>query len=97
MPEPAVSQKTFDNFVRQYNIDMRGDMVSSNGRRGMVNDVRETRKYQSDYPSLKWLFVHRPIKTVTTIVGTYILLSTLTAVGLLNLLASMAGLKLPAP
>jgi len=82
--------------ITQYNLDMNGDKNSDNGgRRGLINNVRANRKYQRDYPSITWLLAHRPIRTWATIVLVFVMLSSLMAVGLLNIFGAMFGVTIP--
>ena len=86
--------KKLDAFEDKYDLDMRGDTVSTNGgRRGMVENIRELRRY----PSITWLFAHKPLQTALVVIGIFVILFAMMSVGLLNLLGAMLGLKLPDP
>lgn len=89
-------RKIMEDFFHQYNLDMRGDTNSDNGgRRGIVDNLREVRKYQKDYPSLKWLLFHKTSSTIAAIVLIHIFLTTLTTIGAMKIFGAMFGIKLP--
>jgi len=85
-----------DNFIEQYDKDMRGDMDSSNGgKKGIVDNLRELRQIQKEYPSMLWLFAHKPFTTMGAVLGVFALLSALMAVGLLNFVGAYFGINIP--
>lgn len=89
-------EEKLDKFLEQYDRDMRGDMNADNGgRRGVVSNIRNLRKLWKDYPSLLWLFSHKPLQTVAVTVGIFILLSSLMTVGILNIIGAMVGVRMP--
>jgi|GEM_PF-3045545 len=91
-----ILQKTLDDFILKYDRDMRGDTNADNGgRRGIVDNLRELRKTQSEFPSLTWLLSHKPTRTISALVAAHVFLSALTAVGLMRLFGAMLGVALP--
>lgn len=91
-----VEQK-LNQFVTQYDHDMRGDARVNGGSKGLVNTLREIKQCQEDYPSLTWLLSHRTAKTITTMVLVYAILMTLWSAGLFSIISGMIGLSVPAP
>lgn len=85
----------FRSFVAQYELDMRGDKNTDDGRVGLVNEIRKIKEYMTRYPSLTYLFATSPFKTTGVIVGVFILLMALYTAGMINLFASILGIKLP--
>ena len=85
----------FAQFIEQYEKDMRGDKSLKDGDRGMVGWMREVIDYIRDYPSLTWLFAHRPLSTVGTIIGGFVGVMGLYSAGLLKLAAAVLGVSIP--
>ena len=91
-------ESKLDAFLEKYELDMHGDSNSDNGgRRGMIANIRETRRYQKEYPSLSWQLAHEPAKTWAKIVAVFVALSAFMGVGLLNILGAMFGVAIPIP
>lgn len=87
---------TLNKFMETYETDMRGDKsTSADASSGLVGEIREIKKYVRDYPSITWLFAHKPIATTGTIIGVFILLMGLYTAGMVQLLASLAGVTIP--
>jgi len=84
-----------DKFIDQYELDMRGDMNTGNGKRGIVGDIRLIKKYQKDYPSILWLLKNSPIKTVGTLLAIFIFLMTLYQFGMMEFLLRYFGVPIP--
>ena len=83
----------FDKFVRQYNLDMRGDNNSGEGARfGLVDNVRELYRIQKTYPSLTYLFAHKPLPTIAVTIGLFLILYGSLAYGILTMLGAMLGI-----
>jgi hypothetical protein len=61
-------QTEVEKFVTQYELDMRGDK-QINGQKGIVNEIREIKKFHVDYPSILWLLKHKTGRTTLTIFG----------------------------
>jgi hypothetical protein len=55
-------------FINQYECDMRGDK-KINGQKGIVNELRDIKKYHKDYPSILWLLKNKTGTTILTISG----------------------------
>jgi len=87
-------EQKLDKFIEQYEIDMRGDK-ELNGNRGIIGNLRHMKKIQTDYPSLTWLFAHRPFPTITTILFVYVLLTALSQYGVLRFFMAYFGLPSP--
>ena len=75
----------FEKFLQQYETDMRGDKSLNGGKQGIVGFVREIKKTQDDYPSLTWLFAHKPVPTVGAVLFIYIILTALSQLGMLKI------------
>lgn len=88
-------RKTLDEFIHQYETDMRGDNKVNGGYAGLINCVRKIKETQDKYPSITWLFAHKPFATIATGVGIFVLLSALYTVGLLKVLGALLGVTLP--
>ena len=56
---------------------------------------QETTKNQNDYPSLTWLFAHKPIRTIGTMLLIFTLLMTLYTAGVLKVFGLAVGVNLP--
>ena len=95
--ETAVADldKKFDEFFTQYELDMRGDMNSSNGSKGVIGEIRQMKQHQRDYPSITWLLKTRPIKTVGFILVAVLFILALHDVGLLRFLTAYLGVPIP--
>jgi len=87
--------KKFNAFIIQYELDMRGDKDTSNGRRGVIGEIRDIKTYHKDYPSLLWLLKSKPGKTVGAILGIFMFLMTLYQLGMLKILLAWAGFSIP--
>lgn len=68
-------EKKFSNFegriskfIEQYELDMRGNK-DINGKKGIVNEIREIKKHIKDNPSILWLLKNRTLKSILTIFG----------------------------
>lgn len=83
-----------EEFVEQYESDMRGDTKLDNGNSGLIGAIREMRKYIKEYPSLLYLLFKKPVPTIAVLVGTWLVLATLYEFGLLRLLAGLFGINL---
>ncbi len=100
MDEDTVSKKEFKEFsekvlefIDQYNIDMRGDMeIGDNGKRGLVQSIREIKERQEKYPSLTYLFAHKPIPTITITISIFLVLYGSLAYGILTMVGSIIGI-----
>ena len=64
----------FEAFVAQYELDMRGDKKINGGNIGVINTIRKMRETQEKYPSLTWLLAHRPVPTLASIFGAFVVL-----------------------
>ncbi len=56
---------------------------------------QEASKSQIDYPSLTWLFAHKPVRTISTVLLIYAVLMALYTAGVLKLVGQMVGVNLP--
>ena len=95
MDELGDLKKTLDEFIERYEEDMRGDNKINGGNIGLINTIRKIKDTQEKYPSVTWLFAHRPFSTIATGVGVFVLLSALYTVGLLKLVGALLGISLP--
>lgn len=97
-----LSEEKFDAFAEQYELDMRGDKNLENGNKGIIGEIREIKKYHKEYPSLLWLFAHKPIPTISAVIFIYLLLMMLYTVGLFSYIPAYAemivsGTSIPSP
>ena len=91
MVEKSLEEK-FDEFVRQYNLDMRGDNnTGEDAKLGLVDNVRKIGEIQRLYPSLTWLFAHKPGPTIAVTIGIFLVLYGLTVLGAVKMFGSMLG------
>lgn len=75
-----------EKFRETYETDMRGDKsTGADASIGLVGEIRDIKKYIHDFPSLTWLFAHKPLQTAGTIIGIFVLLMGLYTAGLLKL------------
>jgi len=84
-----------DRFIEQYELDMRGDMDSSDGKRGIIGEIRLMKQYQQDYPSVLWLLKNETWKTVATILALFLFLMTLYQFGMMEFLLKYFGVPIP--
>ena len=84
-----------DKFIDQYESDMRGDMDSGNGNRGVIGEIRLMKQYQRDYPSILWLLKNSPIKTIATVLAVFLFLMTLYQFGMMEFLLGYFGVPIP--
>ena len=84
-----------DKFISQYELDMRGDMNSGNGKKGIIGEIRLMKKYQQDYPSILWLLKNKTWKTVGTIIALFLFLMTLYQFGMMEFLLKYFGVPIP--
>lgn len=85
--------EAFEKFQVQYNLDMRGD-TTIDGNRGMVNEVRETKKILTDYPSITWLLTHRTAQTLASIFGALVFFQVIWYLGVVGIIGKMLGVDL---
>ena len=91
MVEKSLEEK-FDEFVRQYNLDMRGDNnTGKDAKLGLVDNVRKIGETQRLYPSLTWLFAHKPLPTIAIVIGVFLVLYGSLAYGILTMIGAMLG------
>ena len=69
--------KELRGFQRQYTVDMHGDS-KINGNKGIIGNLREMK----DYPSITWLLVHKPKKTIGAIMVAFAIIQVLLIGGL---------------
>ncbi len=69
--------KELRGFQKQYTLDMHGDS-KINGTKGIIGTLRELK----DYPSITWLLVHKPKKTIGAIMIAFALIQFLLTSGL---------------
>ena len=74
-----------DKFEAQYQEDMHGDADLSNGKTGIIPTIRAIRKELRDYPSLAYLFAHRPFRVIGTAMLVFAFLMALWTTGLYGL------------
>lgn len=60
-------------FISQYECDMRGDK-KINGQKGIVNELRDIKKYHKENPSILWLLKNKTLPTILSIFGVGLLL-----------------------
>lgn len=84
-----------DRFITQYELDMRGDMDSSDGKRGIIGEIRLMKQYQKENPSIIWLLKNYPLKTIGTILALFLLLMTLYQFGMMEFLLGYFGVPIP--
>jgi hypothetical protein len=89
------SNSILTKFIEQYESDMRGDKNLGNGNRGVIGEIREIKQYQAEYPSLLWLFAHKPTKTIGAILLILIVFMTLYNLGLIQILSAYFGVPMP--
>lgn len=82
-------------FRDQYDLDMRGDTKINGGNKGLVHGFLELRKIVEDYPSVTWLFAHKPGRTVAVVLSSFIVLMALWSAGIITLVAKVFGVSLP--
>jgi len=88
--------EVLEKFRETYEHDMRGDKsTNADANRGLVGEIRDIKEYIKDYPSITWLFAHKPFATAGAIIGIFVLLMGLYTAGLLKLLAASVGMALP--
>jgi len=85
----------FDNFIQQYELDMRGDKHLDNGNKGVIGEIRAIKTYQKDYPSLIWLLKKYPIKVGGSILAGFLLLMSLYQLGVIKILLAYFGVSTP--
>lgn len=56
---------------------------------------QETTKNQGDYPSMTWLFAHKPVKTIGSVLLIFVVLMALYTAGILKLFGLAVGVNLP--
>jgi actin-like ATPase involved in cell morphogenesis len=84
-----------EKFIDQYESDMRGDKSLNNGNGGVIGELRKLKDTVQKYPSLTWLFAHRPLPTIATAVGIFVFLTAIYTAGLFKLFAGMVGVNIP--
>ena len=84
----------FDEFAKQYEIDMRGDKDLSNGNRGIIGHMRDIQRYHKECPSFIWLLRNAPFKTVGTILFVFLFLMTLYQVGAMKFILTYFGVPI---
>jgi hypothetical protein len=90
-------EQKLNQFISQYDQDMRGDAQLNGGKKGVINTIREIKQCQEDYPSLTWMLSHRTAKTITTLVIVYAILMTLWSAGLFSIISGLVGVNVPIP
>lgn len=83
----------FDQFVENYERDMRGDN-KINGDSGIVGEVRKLKEMMQRYPSLTWMFAHKPFYTLAVGLGVWLFIWGLTVVGLIQFFAALLGIDI---
>lgn len=86
--------KEFQDFRKQYEVDMRGEN-KVNGEIGLINEIRDLKEYKEKYPSILWLFAHKPVQTLAVGLGVWLFIWSLTIVGLIKVAAAMLGIEVP--
>lgn len=56
---------------------------------------QEGMKVQKDYPSLTWLFAHKPVKTIGTVILIFAVLMAIYTAGILKIVGLVVGVNLP--
>lgn len=83
--------KEFHDFIATYEKDMRGDNDPNSENVGLVNIIRELKKY----PSTAYRLAKNPIATTAALLGLFLFLDTLSTFGVLRWIAAWLGFKVP--
>jgi hypothetical protein len=87
--------ETITELKEQYQLDMHGDSDVSNGNPGIVGTIRAIRKELRDYPSLAYLFAHKPFRVIGAAMAIFAFLMALWTAGLYGLGVKLLGLPWP--
>ncbi len=66
---------SFNDFQKQYDLDMRGDKSMNGGHKGVVGEIRDIKRTLRECPSLLWLMKHQTGKTFAVIMVVLMILS----------------------
>ncbi len=83
------------DFIKQYEIDMRGDKDVSNGNKGVIGEIRDIKRYHRECPSLIFLLKTKPIQTIGAILLVFVSIMVLYDLGVLPLLLTYFGVPIP--
>ena len=83
----------FDTFLDQYDKDMRGE-TDTEGKPGLVNDLREVKRQLKEYPSFLWLLSHKTGRTLSTVFVVLTIFQVLWYIGLVNAVGDVLGVDL---
>jgi hypothetical protein len=81
----------FDEFMDQYETDMRGDKELDSANIGLLNEIRELKKF----PSFLNLLVRKPVQTILVSLTLFLALDAMSTFGILRSVAGLFGLVLP--
>lgn len=90
-------EEKLDDFIKTYEIDMRGDKTVNGGKKGLVEHMREVKKYIEENPSLVWLLRNKTFPTIAIIITVFLLLEILFQVGFFSFLLPALGIDIPLP
>ena len=88
-------RKDFRNFVKQYEIDMRGDKNLGNGQKGVIGEIREIKQDLKKNPSIVWLLKNKTKETLTFFGTMFIFMSALFIDEARVWLLALIGVSLP--
>lgn len=89
----AELQKKLDDFIAQYNSDMRGDNDPNSKNIGMINEIRELKKYRP----LQWYFLNYPVQFLTCLFFGFAAMDFITTFGIFTWIAARFGWWYPKP
>jgi len=88
-------REMMEQFIGQYELDMRGDKKINGGSIGVIGNIRKIKETQDKYPSLTWLLANRLLPTIAIGLGVWLFIWGLTVVGMIRFAAAMFGLDVP--
>ena len=88
-------RKEFSGFVKQYELDMRGDKDLANGNKGVIGEIRDIKQDLKKNPSVLWLFKNKTKETITFFGTLFLFMSALFIDEARVWLFSILGISLP--
>jgi len=88
-------EEKLDEFIIQYELDMRGDKDLTNGNQGIIGIIRDLKKFNKEYPSLTWVWKEHPLNVLGAVMGSFIILNMLYHLDILSTIGGIVGLSIP--